>query len=58
MRAKSEGYTMIGDTTVYEPKFAQNSEFQSKRRLGINQCNIDICSTLITHHRNNTIAKA
>lgn len=36
---------MIGDSTVYEPRLTLTHELKDKQRLGISQCNIDLCST-------------
>ena len=47
MKNKSEGYTMIGDSTIYEPKFTLCNERRSKKKLGLSKCNINLCSTLL-----------
>ena len=54
MKANSEGYTMIGDQIVYDPKMEKTSDYKLKEYMGLNKCAVNIYGNLrINKCRNN-----
>ena len=50
-RMSSEGYTMAGCQIVYEPRLTSKQEAQTKKKIGIGNCSVDLCSIVSYNKR-------
>ena len=41
MKSISEGYTMIGNHLVYDPRLSTKAESAEKNKMGLSQCTVD-----------------